>query len=132
VFNALVEEGISNPFDSTDRLVICSYHFASAKGTNSLIAEAFHRTGAVEVWGRGTNRVIEMCQQHGAPPPVFEEKQGFVVVTFRAPLVVGGARGTSGAESGDQVRTKSGPSQDQVGTKWKSCGSAVKRSLWLR
>jgi adenine-specific DNA-methyltransferase len=32
VFNALVEEGISNPFDSTDRLVICSYHFASAKG----------------------------------------------------------------------------------------------------
>jgi adenine-specific DNA-methyltransferase len=31
-FNALSEEGISNPFDSPDRLVICSYHFASAKG----------------------------------------------------------------------------------------------------
>jgi adenine-specific DNA-methyltransferase len=31
-FNALVEEGVSNPFDSPDRLVICSYHFASAKG----------------------------------------------------------------------------------------------------
>jgi len=43
-----------------------------------------------------------------------EEKQGFVVVTFRAPLVVGGAQGTSGAESGDQVGTKSEPSQDQV------------------
>jgi adenine-specific DNA-methyltransferase len=31
-FNALVAEGISNPFDSPDRLVICSYHFASAEG----------------------------------------------------------------------------------------------------
>jgi hypothetical protein len=39
---------------------------------------------------RGTNRVIEMCQKHGAPPPVFEEKQGFLVVTFRVPLVAGG------------------------------------------
>jgi ATP-dependent DNA helicase RecG len=85
-----------------------------SKPTNPLIAEAFHRTGAVEVWGRGTNRVIEMCQQHGAPPPVFEEKQGFVVVTFRAPLVVGGAGSSSGAESGDQVGTKSGPSRYQV------------------
>jgi len=47
-----------------------------SKPTNPLIAEAFHRTGAVEVWGRGTNRVIEMCEKHGAPPPVFEEKRG--------------------------------------------------------
>lgn len=31
VFHALAEEGISNPFDSTDSLVICSYHFASAR-----------------------------------------------------------------------------------------------------
>ncbi len=30
--NALMGEGITNPFDSPDRLVICSYHFASAKG----------------------------------------------------------------------------------------------------
>ena len=64
-----------------------------SKPTNPLIAEAFHRTGAVEVWGRGTNRVIEMCEKHGAPPPVFEEKQGFLVVTFRAPLVAGGVAG---------------------------------------
>ncbi len=31
-FSALLEEGISNPFDSPERLVVCSYHFASAKG----------------------------------------------------------------------------------------------------
>ena len=58
---------------------------------------------AVEVWGRGTNRVIEMCEKHGAPPPVFEEKQGFLVVTFRAPLVAGVAAGGSRSESGNQV-----------------------------
>ncbi len=58
---------------------------------------------AVEGWGRGTNRAIEMCAKHGAPPPVFEEKQGLLVVTFKAPLVAGGAAGTSRSESGDQV-----------------------------
>jgi ATP-dependent DNA helicase RecG len=53
---------------------------------NPLIAEAFHRTGAVEVWGRGTNRVIEECQRHGIEPPTFEAGGGFVVVTFRAQI----------------------------------------------
>jgi ATP-dependent DNA helicase RecG len=66
-----------------------------SKPTNPLIAGAFHRTGAVEVWGRGTNRVIALCRKHGAAPPMFEERQGFLVVSFRAPLVVGGAAGTS-------------------------------------
>lgn len=32
---------------------------------------------------------------------VFEEKQGFLVVTFRAPLVAAGAAGASRSESGD-------------------------------
>jgi len=85
-----------------------------SKPTNPLIAGAFHRTGAVEVWGRGTNRVIEMCKKHGVPPPLFEERQGFLIVTFRAQLVAEGAAGTSGARSGDQVGTKSGLSRDQV------------------
>ena len=30
-FNSIREDGIFNPFDSQDKLVICSYHFASAK-----------------------------------------------------------------------------------------------------
>jgi len=57
-----------------------------SKPTNPLIAEAFHRTGAVEVWGRGTNRVIAMCKQHGAAAPTFVEQQGFLVVTFKAQM----------------------------------------------
>ncbi len=51
---------------------------------NPLIAEAFHRTGAVEIWGRGTNRVIEECERYGIDPPTFEEHAGALYVTFRA------------------------------------------------
>ncbi len=52
-----------------------------------MIAGAFHRTGAVEVWGRGTNRVIAMCKKHGCAPPTFEDRQGFLIVTFKAQSV---------------------------------------------
>lgn len=62
-----------------------------SKPVNPLIAAAFHRTGAVEVWGRGTNRVIDMCRKHGTALPTFEERSGFLIVTFKAPMVAGGA-----------------------------------------
>jgi ATP-dependent DNA helicase RecG len=71
---------------------------------NPLIAEAFHRTGAVEVWGRGTNRVIDECLRHGIAAPTFEERGGAVIVTFRAEITPG----TKQALSGHQVGTKSG------------------------
>jgi ATP-dependent DNA helicase RecG len=62
---------------------------------NPLIAETFHRTGAVEVWGRGTNRVIEECKRYGVEPPSFEEKGGAVVVTFRAVIGLSASTGPS-------------------------------------
>ncbi len=70
---------------------------------NPLIAGAFHRTGAVEVWGRGTNRVIDACKRHGAAPPIFEEHQGFVVVTFKAEMVAGAATPHETAQVTGQV-----------------------------
>jgi ATP-dependent DNA helicase RecG len=76
-----------------------------SKLRNPLIAEAFHRTGAVEVWGRGTNRVLAMCREYGAPPPVFEERQGFLIVTFKAALVDNGIPGQS-AHEGTQKSTR--------------------------
>lgn len=45
---------------------------------------------------------------------VFEEKQGFLVVTFRALLAAGGTAATSRGGSGDQVGTMLGPSRDQL------------------
>jgi hypothetical protein len=45
---------------------------------------AFHRTGAVEVWGRGANRVIEGCRARRLAPPEFSEQASVVTVTFKA------------------------------------------------
>lgn len=50
---------------------------------NPIIAEVFHRAGLIEMWGRGTNRVVEMCRKHGIAPPEFGEVGPSVVVTFR-------------------------------------------------
>lgn len=55
---------------------------------NPLIAEVFHRAGYVERWGRGTNRVIEMCRQAGTPEPEFAEIAGAAVVRFRVKVGV--------------------------------------------
>lgn len=74
---------------------------------NPLIADTFHRTGAVEIWGRGTNRVIEECKRYGVSPPTFEEQGGSVVVTFQAPI------GPT-VRRGHQVGTKSALSEHQV------------------
>ncbi|MBI5722510.1 MAG: putative DNA binding domain-containing protein [Planctomycetes bacterium] len=81
-----------------------------SKPVNPLIAGAFHRTGAVEVWGRGTNRVIAACKKHGAVPPTFSEQSGFLTVTFKAQMVAGG----TASQLRDQLGTKLGLSRDQV------------------
>lgn len=74
---------------------------------NPLIAGAFHRTGAIEVWGRGTNRVIEACRAYGIADPVFAEASGAVTVVFRAAVV-------AEAPSWHQEGTKLALSRDQV------------------
>lgn len=78
---------------------------------NPLIAGAFHRTGAIEVWGRGTNRVIEACRAHGIPEPEFFEASGAVSVTFRVDVVVGARDSVIGRH---QEGTKSALSPYQV------------------
>jgi ATP-dependent DNA helicase RecG len=74
---------------------------------NPLIAETFHRTGAVEAWGRGTNRVFEECERWGVEPPTFKERTGALVVTFRAPIGLG-------ADARHQVGTKLALSKHQA------------------
>lgn len=50
---------------------------------NPIIADIFHRAGLIEQWGRGTNRVVEMCRKVRIAPPLFQEIGPFAVVTFR-------------------------------------------------
>jgi len=87
-------------------------HFSNPR--NPLIADAFHRTGAVEIWGRGTNRVIEECKRYGVDPPTFEERGGALIVTFRALVGHGAFDGTKRGPSGDQVGTKAELSDHQL------------------
>jgi len=96
------------PSRSRNRRLGASYEAAQKKRAT---AHSFGRPPDLEPWGRGTNRVIEMCRKAGIAPPLFEENGPFAVVTFRV-RVGQTAQGTT--QVGDQVGPKSGLSQDQV------------------
>jgi len=50
---------------------------------NPILAEVFYRRGLIERWGRGTQKIVELCVAAGQPEPEFEEQAGSVVVRFR-------------------------------------------------
>jgi len=89
---------------------------------NPIIADVFYKTGLIEKWGRGTNRVIEMCLEAGIAPPKFEEITGAAVVTFKVNVrgpqqtadQVVGRLGTDAVPSLSQVCPKSVPSDMTV------------------
>jgi len=87
---------------------------------NPIIADVFYKTGLIEKWGRGTNRVIEMCVEAGIAPPKFEEITGAAVVTFK--VNVRGPQQTA-AQAAGQLGTESVPSLSQV--TWR-------RGCWFR
>jgi ATP-dependent DNA helicase RecG len=49
---------------------------------NPLLADLFYRRGLIEKWGRGTQKIIDLCVEAGHPAPQFEERAGDVVVRF--------------------------------------------------
>jgi ATP-dependent DNA helicase RecG len=49
---------------------------------NPLLANLFYLRGLIERWGRGTQRIVELCVQAGHPEPEFEELAGSVTVCF--------------------------------------------------
>lgn len=49
---------------------------------NPNIANVFYRRGMVEAWGRGTQRIVELCTRAGLPEPEFFEQAGSFVVRF--------------------------------------------------
>lgn len=49
---------------------------------NPLIAGVFYRRGLVEQWGRGTQKIVELCVEAGHPEPDFIEQAGSFVVRF--------------------------------------------------
>lgn len=53
-----------------------------SKPRNPLLADLFYRRGLIERWGRGTQKIIDLCVAAGHPRPEFEEQAGDVVVRF--------------------------------------------------
>lgn len=49
---------------------------------NPLIADVLYKRGLIERWGRGTQRIIELCRDAGQLDPQFEERAGAVGVIF--------------------------------------------------
>ncbi len=51
---------------------------------NKVIADVFYnyKTGFIESWGRGTQRIIDTCIKEGLPAPVYEYKMGFLYLIF--------------------------------------------------
>lgn len=47
---------------------------------NELIADVFYRRGFIEKWGRGTQKIIELCRRAGSRAPEFLEQAGEVGV----------------------------------------------------
>ncbi len=47
-----------------------------------MIAEVLYRRGLVERWGRGTQKIVELCLRAGHPEPEFLEVAGAVGVRF--------------------------------------------------
>jgi len=52
---------------------------------NPLIANALFLIRYIEQWGKGTNKIIEWCKDHGLEDPDFEEIGGSFVVKFPGP-----------------------------------------------
>jgi ATP-dependent DNA helicase RecG len=49
---------------------------------NPIITNVFYRRGLIEQWGRGTQKIIELCVKAGHPEPEFFEQAGSVIVRF--------------------------------------------------
>jgi ATP-dependent DNA helicase RecG len=49
---------------------------------NPMIAGSFFRSGMIEAWGRGIEKIITACSEEGKPAPVFEASGSEMMITF--------------------------------------------------
>ena len=54
----------------------------ASRPRNPSIAQVFYLRGMIERWGRGTQKIVELCVKAGHPEPEFGEQAGSVWVRF--------------------------------------------------
>jgi ATP-dependent DNA helicase RecG len=69
---------------------------------NPNIANVFFRSGQIETWGRGIEKIDTACREEGRPSPVFEATATEIKVTFSTPISVA----TVGENVGENVGEK--------------------------
>ena len=63
---------------------------------NPLIANTFFRTGFIEAWGRGIEKIKDSCKEAGNPMPEYTIKREDIMVMFKS-LVSSTAQATNQA-----------------------------------
>ncbi len=51
---------------------------------NPLLANAFFRAGYIESWGRGIQKILRECREHGIEPPLYDFSMAGLMLTFRS------------------------------------------------
>ena len=59
----------------------------TSKPYNPLIAGAFFRSGQIEAWGRGVEKIAEACKDWGKPVPFYRVRANEVMIGFETAIV---------------------------------------------
>ncbi|NCB28116.1 MAG: transcriptional regulator, partial [Bacteroidia bacterium] len=54
---------------------------------NPLIADICYKSGFIDSWGRGIEKIMDTCKQAGLPEPIFEERSGGFAVALLKGMV---------------------------------------------
>jgi ATP-dependent DNA helicase RecG len=54
----------------------------TSKPYNPLIAGAFFRSGQIEAWGRGIEKIMSACKEWGKPEPFYQVRPNEVMIGF--------------------------------------------------
>lgn len=67
-------------FNSTEKL----FQKHSSKPYNPKLANVFFKSGLIEAWGRGFDKIREACESYGGPLPEYEISQNGIMVLCKA------------------------------------------------
>jgi ATP-dependent DNA helicase RecG len=96
---------------------------------NPLLAAAFFRSGYIESWGRGIEKIYRECREHKNPAPIFDYDMSGLMLSFRAGEIVGEFVEGNGnfGESVENFGEKSGDFGENFGEKSQKVGENCDR-----
>ena len=99
---------------------LCPYRFLSlcrkqshrSFPQNPIIAEALFKTGFLESWGTGVQRMMDACKDAGLPEPEYGTDGLFVWITFKRPSLDTNSDSSSGTSLDTSLDTNLDTSSD--------------------